>query len=329
MLKRVVPLLIFSIASLHADDFTVAVIPKAANQEFWNTVRAGAQKATEEEEKSGSHVNMYWDAPAGDDDRERQVQLVENSVSRHVSGILLAPADDNALASPVEAAANANIAVVTIDTPLNSNAVTSSISTDNDQAGRQAADCMGALLKGKGKVLVLRYLENFSQTEARESGFLEELRLRFPKIEVVSSDQHAGRTTDTAYAASQNLLNRFGKEANGVFTPSEEVTSGMHQALKEAGLAGKLKHVGFGSSGPLIEAMRANEIQGLIVQDGFQMGYLGMKTLVHYLQGKQVTRKIDAPVKLVTPANLDDIAIQQMLHPPIQKYSEEPSPVPQ
>jgi ribose transport system substrate-binding protein len=325
MLKRVVPLLLFALASLHADDFTIGVVPKATNQDFWKTVRAGAQKAANEAEKAGSDIQMLWSGPAKEDDRERQVQVVETLVGRRVSGILLAPCDDTALIPPVETALNAEIPVVTLETPLATGLATSAVSTNNFEAGHQAADVLGALLKGKGKVVMLRYVENMAQTEARENGFMEEMRFRFPKIKVVSADQHAGATAEMAYSASQNLLNRFGKEADAIFTPHEEVTAAMLRALNEAGLAGKTKLVGFGSSSPLVEAVRAGQVQVLLAEDGFELGYLGMKNLVQHLQGKHVERKVEVPVKVVTPANLDDIAIQQALHPPIQGYSEEPN----
>ena len=93
---------------------------------------------------------------------------------------------------------------------------------------------------------MLRYQEGSASTEAREQGFLEALKA-FPGIEVISSDQHAGPTRDTAKRASENLLNRYGREVQGVFAVNESSAAGMLLALQDLGRAGKVSFVGFDS----------------------------------------------------------------------------------
>src|SRR5206468_2779406 len=127
--------------------------------------------------------------------------------------------------------------------------------------------------------------------------FLEAMKAH-PQITVVSMDQYAGPTRDTALTAAQNLLNRYGKDVQGVFTPNESSTAGMILALKDAGLSGSVKHVGFDASPPLIEALRAGTVQGLVVQDPFQMGYLGVKNAVAAAQKQPVAKKVDTPVQV-------------------------------
>ena len=54
---------------------------------------------------------------------------------------------------------------------------------------------------------------------------MEELKAKYPEIELISSDQYAGATRDTAKRASENLLNRYGDEVQGIFTPNESSTA--------------------------------------------------------------------------------------------------------
>src|SRR5439155_773340 len=104
-----------------------------------------------------------------------------------------------------------------------------------------AIQALGELIGGKGKVLLLRDGEGSASTTERESGFLEVFRSRYPGIEIVSADQYAGPTRETAKRASENLLNRYGGLVQGIFTPNESSTIGMLLALQDIGLAGKAK----------------------------------------------------------------------------------------
>ena len=192
--------------------------------------------------------------------------------------------------------------------------------TANFKGGQKAADRLGEVMGGQGKCIMLRYQEGSASTEQREAGFLDELTKKFRAIKIISSDQHAGATRDTAYQAGQNLLNRFGNEVTGIFTPNESTCAGMVLAVKDAGLDGKVKHVGFDSDGALLDALKAGELQGLVVQDPFQMGYIGVKTMVDSLKGDKVEKKIDTPVQIVTKENLEDPAIKALINPPLDEY---------
>jgi ribose transport system substrate-binding protein len=299
---------------------TIAVVPKGTSHEFWKGVHAGAVQAAQELSAGGDSVRIIWKGPLREDDREQQVQVVERFVSQGVQGIVLAPLDNRALVRPVEEAKNANVPTVIIDSGLESDAMVSFVATDNRKGGELAADRVGKLLGGKGKVLVLRYAEGSASTTERESGFLDRLKSAYPGITVISSDQYAGPTRETAKRASENLLNRFGGDVQGVFTPNESSTIGMLLALQDLGRAGKIRFVGFDASQILVDALRAHQLDGIAVQNPMRMGYLGVKTMVAHLRRQPVERRIDTGVTLVTPETLDLPEIKTVLNPPIARY---------
>jgi ribose transport system substrate-binding protein len=312
-----------SVSAQQAKKLTIAVIPKGTTHEFWKSIHAGAIKSQQELEAAGQPVELIWKGPLKEDDREGQIQVVENFTSMKVSGMVLAPLDATALAEPAEGAIGQKIPVVVIDSALNSKKVAAFVATNNFEGGKLGAKRLGEVLGGKGKAILLRYQEGSASTEEREKGFLEGIKA-VPGIEVISSNQHSGATRDTAYQASQNLLNRYGQEVNGIFTPNESSTAGMILALKEAGLAGgKVKHVGFDSSAPLVTALKAGDVQGLVVQDPVTMGYLGVKTLVSAIKGEKVEPKVDTPVNVITPDNISDPKIVELINPPLSKYLKE------
>lgn len=299
---------------------TIAVIPKGTTHEFWKSIHAGAVQAANELAAGGDSVNIIWKGPLREDDREQQVQVVEGFISQRVDGLVLAPLDDRALARPVEEAKAAGIPTVIIDSRLETDALVSYVATDNEKGGQLAADRLGTLLGGKGNVLVLRLQEGSASTTAREDGFLSQLSAKYPGITVVSSNQYAGATRETAKQAAENLLNRYGNDLQGIFTPNESSTIGMLLALQDIGKAGKIRFVGFDATQTLIDAMKAGQLDGFAVQNPMRMGYLGVKTMVAHLRGQPLEKRIDTGVTMVTPENLDKPEVQELIHPPIDKY---------
>jgi ribose transport system substrate-binding protein len=178
---------------------------------------------------------------------------------------------------------------------------------------------MGKLLGGKGKVLMLRYQEGSASTEAREQGFLDAIKAGFPGITVISSDQHAGPTRDTAKRVSENVLNRH-TDIQGIFCVNESSAAGMLLALQDLGRAGKVKFIGFDAHPVFVEAMKKGEMHGFVLQNPFEMGYLAVKTAVQHLQGQQVAPVIDTGVQVVTTENVDTPEITRVLQPPVADY---------
>ena len=124
------------------DKTTIAVIPKGTTHEFWKSIHAGAVKAQRELD-----IAIIWKGPLKEDDREDQIALVENFISRGVSGIVLAPLDDTALRVPVANATRSGIPVVIIDSGLQSEDFISFVATDNYRGGRLAGADMAQRLE--------------------------------------------------------------------------------------------------------------------------------------------------------------------------------------
>jgi ribose transport system substrate-binding protein len=297
------------------------VIPKGTTHEFWKSIHAGAKKAEQELRADGVNVQVMWKGPLKEDDREQQIQVVENFVAQRVSGIVLAPLDRKGLVAPVETAVRGKIPVVIIDSGLESKLPVSFVSTDNREGGRIAARNLGRLMGGKGNAILLRYAVGSASTEQREEGFLEVMKSDYPNIKLISTDQHAGATRDTAKRTAENLLNRYRTQVNGVFASNESSAAGMLLALRDAGLAaGKVKFVAFDSGETLNAGLKAGDIQGMVVQNPLNMGYLGVKTMVAVLQGKKVEPVIDTGVGFVTKENFNSPEMADIVNPPLGKY---------
>ena len=304
---------------------TIAVCPKGTMHVFWKSVHAGAKAAERELNKDvppggTPKVEIIWQGPVVEDDREAQINLVETFIQKRVDGIVLAPLDAKALVAPVRRAKAAGIPVVIIDSALaDPEAYVSFVATDNYKGGVLAGRHMARLLGGKGNVVVLRYLVGSASNERREEGFLAEMA-RHPGIRVVSSDQYGGPTVETAMTAAEALLAKFGPgQVQGIFCPNEPMAWGTLRALEAARRAGSVKLVAFDTSARLLEAMDKGYLDGLVLQDPVRMGYEGVRTVVQHLRGHEVPRRIDTGVVLATPENRGDPEVARLLHPPIDR----------
>jgi len=300
----------------------IGVVPKGATHAFWKSIHAGALKAAAELD-----VEILWKSGLKEDDRESQIKVVEDLVTRRVDGIVLAPLDDAALRPPVLEAVRAKIPVVIIDSDLKTDKYVSFVATDNYQGGVLGARHLAHLLGGRGRVVMLRCMEGSASTTAREQGWLDTIK-QYPGITVVSANQYGGSLAETAYRASENLLAPYRRpdgslNLDGIFTVNESTTFGMLRALQDAGWAGRVKFVGFDSSETLVKALERGELHGLVLQNPFAMGYEGVRAVVRHLRGEPVPRRMDTGAAVATPDNRHDPAIRVLLEPEWKKWVRE------
>src|SRR5262249_41168320 len=143
------------------------------------------------------------------------------------------------------------------------------------------------------------------------------------KVQWLSNDQYAGATVDSARAVATPLLAQLrDRGIDGVFAPNESSAHGTLAAMRSLKLNKQTRLVGFDSSDPLLDALREGDVDGLVVQDPYKMGYLGVWTLVHHLEGYDVTpggQKVQSTGEhVVTRDNLDQPETQELFKPDLQ-----------
>jgi ribose transport system substrate-binding protein len=289
--------------------YTIAVIPKGTTHPYWRGVKAGADKAAKD-----FGVNIIWKGPLLENDRAQQIAIVEQLAGQGVDAIVLAPLDNIALRRPVREAMDAHIPVVIIDSALEGQAgkdYVSFVATDNHHGGELAGEKLAGLLGGKGKVVLLRYGEGSASTLEREAGFLEAMG-KNPGITMLVQNRYAGPTIGDAKDTAMQMSDEL-QQADGIFASNESACAGMLLALRQLGLAGKVKFVGFDTDTMLLGGLKKGEIQGLVAQNPSKMAYLGIQQAINALKGQPVTAKIDSGCAMITPDNLDDPAMQEYL----------------
>ncbi|MEQ8787918.1 MAG: substrate-binding domain-containing protein [Pirellulaceae bacterium] len=128
--------------------YRIAVIPKGTTHEFWKSVHYGAQKAADEI----GGVEILWKGPQLENDRDGQISLVQDFITKKVDGICLAPLDSQSLVPAVLEAKDAGIPTVIFDSGLdNEAAYVSYVATDNYLGGALAAHRLAEVLGHKPK----------------------------------------------------------------------------------------------------------------------------------------------------------------------------------
>jgi ribose transport system substrate-binding protein len=290
---------------------TVAMIPKASADIFWQSVHAGAVKASRDH-----GVNLVWDGPAGETDIATEMQIVETMINRRVDAIALSPSDQSALKIVVERAHAAGIPVVIFDSAVGTDKYVSFVATDNFLGGQIGADRLGQVLHGKGKIVMVKTVPGGASTTAREDGFRSELKAKFPDIQILD-ERYGLASIAQSLTVSENMLTAH-PDLDGMFCSNESGTSGAAQALKAR--RSKIKLVGFDSSPTLITELEAGWINTLVIQDPFKMGETAFEQAVKALRGEKTEKRIALPPRLVDIRNLHDPAIQAQLKPDLQRY---------
>ena len=288
----------------------ITVIPKETTSVYWEGVLQGARKAAEEED-----VDIVWTGPDSETNRERQIQILQDAVAQNATGIVLAPNDRKALVPLVEKIHAKGIPCVIIDSALETDKYLSFMATDNRKGGVLAARRMGEILGGKGNVLLAEWTPNSASTEARAEGFRVTLADEFPDIKIVDSQYPNPATLARSREVVEDMLTR-NAEVDGVFSVSATTSAGALIALNSPGQAERgIKMIGFDTWPAVVEGVRRGEVDSVVVQNPYRMGYEGVKAVLNKLEGKEVVNYVDTGVELVTKERLDEPAIQRLLNP--------------
>lgn len=286
----------------------IGVIPKETESVYWEGVRQGALKAGAEE-----NYTVLWDGPTVETDCERQIQIVEDMILQKVDGIVLAPSNRKAMVPTVEKTYARKIPCVIVDSDVDTDKYLSYLATDNYKGGVLAARRMGEILAGKGRVLLVAWTPSSASTDARVAGFRETLSKEFPGIEIVDTQYPNPPTPDKARDVTTDMLTR-NAGVDGLFACNATTAGGALVALRafQPGEK-KIKMIGFDAWPMVVDGLDKGDLDSLILQNPYKMGYEGVKTVIRHLRGEKVDKQVDTGVELITRDRLKDPKIQELL----------------
>jgi ribose transport system substrate-binding protein len=288
------------------EQLDIVLIQGVAGDEFYITMDCGAQAAAEE-----LGVNYSVQGPNEFDPTE-QIPIVEAVTAQQPDAILIAPTERTALAGPLQAAQDAGITVVLVDTIVDDpNIGISRIATDNVEGGRVAGEALVELIGGEGTVFVNTTQPGVSTVEERVQGF-EEVIEGESGIEYLGAEFNNDDATRAAEITSAVLADN--PDLAGIFATNLFSAEGAATALREAGAEEQVQLVGFDASPGQVGQLEEGLVQALVAQNPREIGFQGVQTAVASLRGEDFEEQITTPLTVVTQDNLDDPAVRDTLY---------------
>lgn len=290
------------------DKKEIAVIVKAVDSDFWHTVKSGVESAATE-----YNVSVSFEGPENEEDYVVQNELLAKAVQNGADAIVLSAIDFEKSAETVDEAVRSGVKVVTIDSNVDSKQVSMFIGTDNFTAGRVAGEAAvrGFAPESNIRIGLLNYYESTDNGRQREEGFREYIK-GISNAEIVAA-VNVSSNTESATAGAVSLL-KNNPEINVLVGFNEWMTLGIGNAIKQLSLADKVQGVGFDTNIASIEMLETGEMDTLIVQNPFAIGYLGVEKAAELVSGEgDGEKQIHTAVTKVTRENLFDPGIQKLI----------------
>lgn len=285
----------------------IAVIVKSVSSDFWHNVKSGVNSAATE-----YNVNVTFEGPSNEEDYITQNDLITKAIEDKVDAIVLSAIDYDKNVGAVNRAAKEGIKIVAIDSDVNSDYVDMFIGTDNMSAGREAAKaaCKDFKHSDKINIGIVNYDLSTDNGSQREKGFRKYIN-SIDNAKVVGS-VYVDSNVTSATAGAISLLNNH-PEINVLVGFNEFMTLGVGNAISQGKLKNKVKGIGFDTNVNSIGMIETGEMNTLIVQNSFAIGYLGVKSASDLIDGKETESEIITDTYTITKQNLFDEDSQKIL----------------
>lgn len=286
----------------------VAVITKSTTSDFWKEVESGVNAAATE-----YNLDVTFEGPDNEEDYETQNEMIANAVDAGAKIIILSAVDFNANASAVDEAIEAGVQVISIDSDVNSEGVIYNISTDNYQAGYMAGEAVLSSQEEDLKIGIVNFDENSANGQEREAGFRDAVeddeRVVFMEtINVLS-------TTEDAMNGTIEFFEEY-PDMNVIVTFNEWTSLGVGYAIEELELGRDTMVVAFDNNAVSVGMLETGNVDALIVQNPFAMGYLGVECAYNLINGFVIEEEqVDTETTLITRTNMYDEIYQRVLFP--------------
>lgn len=287
----------------------IAVITKSTSSTFFELLFDGAYKAAEEYD-----VDVTCEGPDNENDYLAQNEMIEMAMENEVGAIVISAIDKDKSTKILQEAKNQGIYVVVIDSGINSNLVEASIETDNYDAGKKMAEAL--LLEGDvscEKIGIVNFNGSSANILEREKGFVSVVE-EHEESEIVGQ-VYVGVNVGEAKKAALQLIDEH-EDIDVIVTFNEWTTLGVGYAVKERELQNEIEVIGFDSNVISVSMLESGEIDGLIVQNPYEIGYLGVEVAYQLMNGNALEEtEIITDIKYITRENMNEESSQKILFP--------------
>lgn len=288
--------------------YKVILVPKTIDSTngFWTSLIAGAELGAEE-------FNMEIEVMGGksEEDIKGQIAWIEESIQKKPDVLLVAPCSYSDTSEVLQKVVDSGIRLILIDSVIDRDVAQCTVATDNYRGGKELGEYARTLIDDKTQIGIVAHVKGSSTAIDREKGLRDGLGAYESQVkDVVFCDS----SYDKAYSQTMEMLKRY-PEIGMIMGTNEYSAVGAARAIKDLGLGGKVKVVGFDNSIEEIQLMEEGVFQGIIIQKPFNMGYLGIEQAANIMNGRKVEKNLDSGCKLINRNNMYEEENQRLLYP--------------
>ena len=304
-------LVIFSLLNMQDQDqkvYKIILIPKTIDEKngFWTSLIAGAELGAEEFKSDIEIVGGKSET-----DVEGQIKCIKESIEKMPDAMLVAPCSYSEMSKALQDVVDSGIKLILIDSVIDRDIAQGVVATDNYLAGRELGEFTRGLLSENSQIGIVAHVKGASTAIERENGMREGLGDYEKQVMDVV---FCGSSYENAYSLTVDMLNKY-PEMGVIMGTNEYAAVGAARAVKDLGLAGRVKVVGFDNSIEEIQLLEEGVFQGIIIQKPFNIGYLGVEQAVNVLNGKKADKNVDSGCKMITKENMYEEENQRLLYP--------------
>lgn len=273
--------------------YQVAMIVKSTESAFFKSVFAGAGAAATE-----YNVSLTTSGAQSEEDYENQNKKIRSAVENGADALVISAVDYEKNAEAVDWAAEKGVPSVIIDSDVDSSTVKVRIGTDNKEAGRMAARAVLDEMGGELSIGIVNFDKHTANGQEREQGFREEAEKNRRVKELVTINVTS--TTEAAREATKELILTH-PEINVIVTFNEWTSLGVGWAIRDLEKKDEIFVTAFDSNAVSVGMLETGEVDALIVQNPYAMGYLGVEKAWEILTGRMGKEKqINTDTTIVT-----------------------------
>jgi ribose transport system substrate-binding protein len=292
--------------------YNIIMIPGVSGNEGYDSVVCGAKQIADAKHVKLSVQDANTFSPTA------QTPILEAAVAKHPDAILIAPTDAKAMEGPIQQAVNQGIKVVLFDANLSSPSGSSAwVGVNNTVGGQLAGTTMSKLLGGKGQVMLTNFNRGTSTTDAREDGFVAQLK-KSPGIQYLGPQYNNNDSQAAAASVSAEITAH--PQLAGVYGTAQGEVEGIIAGVRNSGKTGKITVVGFDAAPPEVAAVKQGSVQALVAQDVHDEGTTAMNVALDVLAGKKVKSTYYVGFYAITKDNVNTAASQAHYYTASCKY---------
>jgi ribose transport system substrate-binding protein len=241
---------------------------------------------------------------SANEDKQKQINGVQDLVARGVKGILISPIDATGVNAAYDAAAAAKVPIISVARGSASPNQTLHVAMDEKQVGYDIGEWTAKKLNGKGKVAFIGGPAGAPTFRNLWDGYSEALA-KTPGIQVVArSEGPLTRERGVKQAEDAMVAN---PDLAAIYGANDDLALGIQQAVVAVGKKGKILVTGMNGVPPALRQVKDGNISMTVELNPVLWGRLGVDVMAGYLKGEKFKQQVYIKHVIIDETNIDEV----------------------